>query len=111
MHHNLTSNRPVLLTVDFRGRRIHNLSITWFHNGLALATTDSRIRNTFDASLGRGRTELSFPLAGRSDVGLYRVVLHSQVGAPGELFSSQEEVTFQIDVTGRLEFPLIRTPA
>lgn len=102
VHHNLTSNREVRLTVDFIGRETHNLTISWFHNSLALAATDPRIINTFDAALGRGRTELRFPETRRSDIGLYRVVLHSQLGTGTEQFSSQQEVTFQIDITGRL---------
>lgn len=98
VHHNLTSNQPVSLTVDFTGRIAHNLRMTWFHNSVALPGNDPRIHNTFDVSRARGRTELRFPEAHRSDVGLYRVVLHTQIGE----FSSQREVTFQIDVTGMM---------
>lgn len=99
VHQNLTSNRPVQFAVDFSGR---NLTITWFHNSLALTPDDSRIRNTLDTALASGRTEFRLPQALRSDAGLYRVVLHSQVGLEGQqpIFSSQQEATFQIDVTG-----------
>lgn len=88
-----------MLAVDFRGR---GLTITWFHNSVAVAVDDSRIHNTFDAALGSGRTEFRLPLVRRSDAGLYHVELSNQVGGPGEepLFASEQEVTFQIDLTG-----------
>lgn len=102
VHQNLTSNEPVTFAVEFRGRQTHDLTIAWFHDGVPIPFTDTRIHDSFDSSLASGRTELRLPLARRSDVGLYRVVISSEVGVP-PVFSSQQEVTFQIDVTGKLE--------
>jgi hypothetical protein len=83
------------------GRVAHDFVITWFRNGMALAVDDSHIDNTFTAG-GGGRTEFRFPVVRRSDEGLYRVELISRVGAGEEepVFTSQQQVTFQINVTG-----------
>lgn len=103
VHRNLTGNQPVTFAVEFRGRQSHDLSITWHHDGVALSGSDSRISNTFNSELARGRTVFGLPLARRADAGLYRVVIRSAVGMSEEtVYQSQGEVTFQIDITGRL---------
>lgn len=99
VHQNLTSNREVLFTVDFRGRVTDAQTIEWFHNDLPLSAPD-RIHSTFDDTLATGRTELRLPRAMRVDAGLYRVVISNRVEGAVPVFASQEEVTFQIDVTG-----------
>lgn len=102
MHQNLTGDQSVSFVVDFRGRQHHGLNITWLHNGSALSSTDPRsINNTFTS--GTGRTELSIPTAMRAYAGLYRVLITSQVGAEGQapVYSSQDEASFQLDVTGK----------
>ena len=106
VHHNLTSNRPVTLAVDFVGREAHALVITWYHNAQQISYTDSRIVNTFESASAEGRTEFRLPEARRTDAGLYRVVITSAVGLPGQplVFSSQQETTFQIDVTGEYTY-------
>lgn len=103
VHHNLTSNQPVTFAVDFIGQESHDLTITWYHNGVPVPSTDSRIQNSFDSSVVSGRSEFRLPLARRVDAGLYRVVISSSVGEAGStpIFSSQQETTFQIDVTGK----------
>lgn len=102
VHQNLTRNQPVTFAVDFKGRKSHDLMITWYHSGLALSD-DSRIYNTFDTDLGTGRSEFRLPLARRTDAGLYRVLISSVVGGDQEppTFSSQGEATFQVDIAGK----------
>lgn len=101
VYQNLTRNQPTMFAVDFRGRQSHDLTITWHYDEAILASDDSRIYNSFNPSLANGRTEFRLPEANRENAGLYRVEISSQVGAEGEiLFRSQQEVTFQIDVTG-----------
>lgn len=103
VHQNLTMNEPVTFSVDFTGRQSHNFEVRWSKDGEAFQDGDDRIHNSFDSSLSRGSTNLRFPMARRTDAGLYHVIISSQVGAEGETpaFSSQQEVSFQLDVTGK----------
>ena len=103
VHQNLTMNRAVTFTVEFTGREAHDFSIRWTKDGQALEDSDPRVHNSFNAALSRGRTDLNLPLALRSDAGVYHVIISSQVGAEGEppAFSSQQQVSFQMDVTGK----------
>lgn len=102
-HHNLTSNVPVTLRVDFTGRQDHNLTITWHRNNFILSSSSSRIVTTFDPSASTGRTELHLPQVTRAQAGLYRVVVSNSVGGDREtpIYSSQQEKTYQIDITGK----------
>lgn len=114
VHHNLTSNQPVTFAVDFRGRESHDLTITWYHNTVQVPSADSRIHNSFDSLVASGRTEFRSSPAKRVDAGLYRVVISSVVGVAGQppVFASQQEATFQIDVTGKailLEYFILMT--
>lgn len=107
--YNLTSNEEVVLAVKFRGRDLHGLMITWMHNGIDIAT-DPRIHNTFNSEAGTGRTELRLAQARRSDAGMYHVRISNQVGPEQgtPTFTSQDEATLQLNITGRANGPLFR---
>ncbi len=85
------------MSVAFRGRGSHDLAVVWSLNGQPLLE-DSRITTTFDAATASGNTELVMPQAMREDAGLYIVLITSDAG---DVHSSEQEVTFQVDVTGK----------
>ncbi len=57
---------------------------------------------TYSVSQLSGTTELKFTRVTRSQAGVYRVVIRSQVGqGVYSLSDTEEETSFQVDVTGK----------
>lgn len=101
-HHNLTTNLPVSLSADFNGRQSHDLTVTWYHDGVPLPLTDSRISNSFFEATTAGRSEFRLDPARRIDGGVYVVVVNSTLVVEGQVeHFSQQEASFQIDITGK----------
>ncbi|XP_064399595.1 uncharacterized protein LOC135346038 isoform X2 [Halichondria panicea] len=94
----VTGNPPLKLTVAFSGRQAQNMSITWYRNGIPLA--NSIINTTYSVSQLSGTTELKFTKVTRSQAGVYRVVIQSEVGrGVYSLSDTDEETSSQVDVT------------
>ena len=90
------------MTMVFTGRRAQNM-IIWYRDGLPLPT--SQVNTTYSPSQLSGTTEVKFTSVTRSQAGVYRVVIRSQVGAGVyDRGDTEEEVSFQLDVKGEASY-------
>ena len=79
--------------------------VTWYKGGSPLSLRlQNSVVTTYDDFRLTGRTSLNVSSVQRTDSGVYRVVLESQLGAgvlPQEVL--YKEISFQMDVIGRLK--------
>lgn len=96
----LVGNPPHTFTIDFSGRQAQNMTIDWYKDGVPIDS--SQVVTTYSPSQLSGTTELQFSNVRRSDRGVYRVVIRSEVGSgvfPRE--QTEEEISFQLDVQSK----------
>lgn len=95
----LQGNPPHTFTIDFSGRQAQNMSIDWYKNDVPIP--NSRIVTTYSPSQLSGTTELRLSNARRSDCGVYRVKLRSNVGfGVFPIQQTEQERSFQFCVEG-----------
>ena len=92
--------------MEFQGRAEQNTTVTWLKDGVPLSQENSqrRIETVFQSEQLRGTSSLVFDPISRRDMGVYRMVLDSSLGA--DVFPDAErraETNFQLDVVGELE--------